>query len=341
MADEQVEPPAVDAYSEPQAPARRWPWVLGTIALVLAVALLAVWLLRKDIADDVISAELEKAGLPATYEVHRIVQGGQVLRNLVIGDPRQPDLTVEEVRVAIAPRWGMPRLGRITLVRPRLHGSYHAGKFSFGSLDKVLFTGSKEPFRLPDLDVAIEDGRGRLDSDWGPIGVRIDGAGALRDGFAGTLAAVAPRFDLAGCRGEGASVYGKLVSAGEKPRFTGPVRLAALACPDSKLRLAQAAMQLDATIDQAFDGAAGELAMTSGVLALGLNRAAGTSANVRFTYRGEALTANYRVGGTGIDTPQAKLTALGVSGMLRSQDNFARIESEGDFSGMELRPGGG
>ena len=224
MAEDQVETQVLEEDSEaPAAPRRRrwsrWP---GLLALLVLLTLLAVWLLRKDIADDVISAELEKAGLPATYEVHRIVSGGQVLRNLVIGDPKHPDLTVEEVRVAITPRWGMPRVGRITLVKPRLYGSYRGGTFSFGSLDKVLFTGSKEPFRLPDLDVAIEDGRGRLDSDWGPIGVKIDGAGALRDGFSGMLAAVAPDFDLAGCQGQGASLYGKACFGGREAAFHRP-----------------------------------------------------------------------------------------------------------------------
>ncbi len=117
MAEDQVE----EDSEAPAAPRRRrWARWLALFALLVILALLAIWLLRKDIADDVISTELTRLGLPATYEVHRIGQGGQVLRNLVIGDPKRPDLTVEEVRVAIEPRWGMPGLGRITLVKPRL-----------------------------------------------------------------------------------------------------------------------------------------------------------------------------------------------------------------------------
>ena len=298
-----------------------------------------MWLLRKPIADELISTRLAKTGLPATYEVHRIGNGGQILRNLVIGDPRRPDLTVEEVRVDLAPRWGLPGLGRITLVRPRLYGSYRGGTISFGSLDKVLFTGSKEPFRLPDFDVAIEDGRGRLDSDWGPIGISIAGAGPLRDGFSGTLAAVAPGFATGDCRGTGASLYGKLVSAGEKPRFTGPVRLAGLACTDAGLALDKAAMQLDVTADRQFDGAEGEARLTTAALAIGANRMAATSTRARFAFRGGSLSARYELGAERIDTPQAALARAGVSGMLRSQDDLARIESEGEFTGSELRPG--
>ena len=98
-------------------------------------------------------------------------------------------------------------------------------------------------------------------------------------------------------------------------------------------------MQLDTTLDQAFDGADGDLTMTTGALALGANRAAGTSVKARFTYRGQALTAHYEAAGAGVDTPQAALAGLGLTGMVRAQDNFARIESEGEFSGKELRPG--
>ena len=46
------------------------------------------------------------------------------------------------------------------------------------------------------------------------------------------------------CRISGASAYGAIKVDGEKPKFTGPLRLAALDCAKQKLRLADAALQL-------------------------------------------------------------------------------------------------
>ena len=261
-ADPQASPPDGDALQAEARPRRRAfrLAVFGVFCLV-ALALLMAWLTRKQIADEIISGQLEKMGLPATYTVESIGPDAEVLRNLVIGDPARPDFTAERVRVAIVPRWGMPDVGRITLEKPRLYGSYKGGKISFGSLDKVLFTGSTEPFRLPDLDVAIVDGRGRLDSDYGPVGFKLAGAGALRDGFAGELAAVLPEVAVGGCKAGRTSLYGQLSVNNEKPHFTGPVRMAELACPAQGLRLGAAGMQLDAVIDPRLDGAEGKFSL--------------------------------------------------------------------------------
>ncbi len=83
-----------------------------------------------------------------------------------------------------------------------------------------------EPFRLPDLDLRLIDARGRMDTDYGLVGLKLDGGGNLRGGFGGTLAAVAPRAAVAGCgiagrvalwqtgsRGGTAEVYGASAAA--------------------------------------------------------------------------------------------------------------------------------
>jgi hypothetical protein len=182
---------------------RRWPLVLAVLALLLAAALAWAWFSRDRIADNYLGAQLREMGLPATYEIAQIGPVSQVLRNIVIGDPKRPDLTIERAEVAMSYRLGFPSIGRITLVRPRFYGSYQGGKLSFGSLDKVLFakTEPAQPFRLPDLDVRIVDGRGLLDSDMGEVGMKLEGAGRLRGGFTGTLAALAPEASIAGSAG--------------------------------------------------------------------------------------------------------------------------------------------
>ena len=81
----------------------------------------------------------------------------------MIGDPARPDATVERLEADLAPRWNLlaPDV-TLHVVRPRLYGGYRGGKLSFGTLDRVLFTGGKEPFRLPDWSLDLVDGHSGL-----------------------------------------------------------------------------------------------------------------------------------------------------------------------------------
>jgi hypothetical protein len=340
MDDEEDLPPS-EADGEPDAPAGRRRRRRAVAAVLLILALLGfgyVWLARERIADDLISGQLEALGLPATYEIVSIGPRRQVLRNIVVGDPRRPDLTVARAEVSVGLDWGVPTIGHVVLVEPRLYGTYRDGKLSFDSLDPLIFTDSQEPFRFPDLELDIVDGRGLLDGEMGPVGLKLDGGGPLRGGFSGELAAAAPQLDIGGCRAARASAYGTIRIADEKPRFTGPLRLGALHCA-SGLRLADAAVQLDATADRPLDGGEGKLGLRSGSLAFGASRLASVGGTVRFTYRKQALTARYELAGAAVAAPQAAAAGVKLAGVLRAGGDLARIETEGDMSASGLRLG--
>ena len=309
----------------------------GTI--VLALGLAYVWVTRKTIADNVIEQQLHDLGLPGSYEVAAIGPGEQVIRHLVIGDPRRPDLTIDEVRVQTRLRFGFPGIGRITLVRPRLYGKVVRGKPSFGALDPVLFTGSKAPFRLPDYDIAIEDGGARIASDYGVVGLTLSGKGKLRGGFAGEVAAIAPRVEAGGCTIERATVYGKLSVSDEKPRFVGPVRIAKAACPERGIRLAPAGLQADVTFAQALDGAEGELNLVTGEVQAGQARLAKLKAGTRFTYHDDALTARYDIAGEQIAVSHLRAGRLQSAGRVRSTQGLGHLQVEGDVTGRDLAGG--
>ena len=283
------------AEAEPvRARPRRRRRVLWALALLLFVVLATAWLTRRQIAENVISGQVDQLGLSASYKVESIGLQKQVISNVVIGDPADPDLTIERVEAAVTTWWGLPTIGRVTLVRPRLHGTYREGKLSFGSLDKLLFEGpSKGPFRLPDYDLSIVDGRGLLETDFGPVGFKAEGKGPLRGGFSGMAAAIAPEIALNGCKGREASLYGTVKTAGEKLSFSGPLRLAGLACPDTRTRLGASGMQVDATFDPAFDGAQGKLSLTASELAHLGQRAGHAGGDVQFTFRKRALQRLY------------------------------------------------
>ncbi|WP_120715804.1 intermembrane phospholipid transport protein YdbH family protein [Tsuneonella amylolytica] len=318
---------------------RRWPRVLiGVVLLVLAL-LAAAWLSRERIAGNVIEGQLREYDIPATYEIERIAPDRQVLKNVVVGDPRSPDLTIERAEVAIRYRLGTPQLGRVTLIRPRLYGTLRGGTLSFGTLDKALFRKTGAPPGLPKLDVRIADGRALIESDYGPLGIKAEGAGRIYDGFAGMIAVAAPRLDAAGCNARGATLYGKVSTSGGKPTIDGPLRIASFRCADRGVSLADAAIALKATADKDFGGVEGRGRIATGALAVAETRASSASGSMRATWRGDALTAKYTLAARGFAHPQARVALLTADGTLRARDGFGSAVLQSDLEGNGVRAG--
>lgn len=315
----------------------RWLRVAAVAGGVVALGLGTVWIARERIADDLIAGQLHDLGLKGTYRIESIGPREQVLSHVVIGDPRAPDLTIERAVIAIEPRLGFPAIGRVTLVRPRLYGAWNGDKVSFGTLDKVLFGGERKGAGLPDLELDVLDGRGRLLGDHGPVGLRIEGTGNLAGGFSGTFAAVAPQLALAGCRADKASLFGKITVAEGRPRLEGPLRAALLDCPGQAARLGNVSVALDATGDKTLDGVAARLGLAAGAGLVGSAQASGLNATMDATWRHQALTARIDGLARGLDLPQVRAATLGLKGTLRTRGG--RGEAEGDIDAGGLRLG--
>lgn len=347
MAQEQdhpVEPEETLTAATERRPARRRARTAAVaLAGVAGVAIAATWLLREDIADNVIAGELDSLGLQGRYRIVRIGPSEQVIRNLVIGNPARPDLTVEEIRITTRVGWGLPGIGRVTLVRPRLYGHVVDGRLSLGTLDRVIASGSesKTPFTMPDLGLAIEDGRALIDGDLGRIGVRVAGSGALRGGFSGELAAVAPRLAAGGCEAGGATLYGRVTTAEARPRFEGPLRLASLACDEIGARASRVAANVDVRLDAALDGAEGVLAPEAAAVRYGDWRLGGAGGSVNFVYRGKSLNARYDLAARQVSAPQVRLADLAFRGRARSTQGLSRFDLDGDVTAGGLSPGAG
>lgn len=318
---------------------RRWPFVLAAIGILLLVALGYGWFARERIVGDLIGSELGKLGLPATYEIESIGTDRQIIRNIVVGDPDNPDLTVKRAIVHTRIVWGTPEIGRIALDRPRLFGAARSGRVSFGSLDPLIYTGSKAPFRLPDLDLAIRDGRALIESPHGAIGMKIEGAGALRDGFSGLVAVAAPSLQFADCSLSGVSLYGTVAIDSERPRFKGPARIARASC--AAVRAGRSALAVDATFDPALDGAEGTATLDAASLAMAETRIGSGTGDVRFTWRNDAVTARYGLDARRIGTPLANAASLTLDGVVRTSGGFNRIEVDSDVAATSLSPGAG
>lgn len=331
----------VAAESElPDASRRRWRRA-AIAALLLGGVFGGGWLARERLADRVISGQLRDLGLPATYRIESIGPRRQVLRDVVVGDPRHPDLTIARVEIALSPRFGLPGIGRVRLERPRLYGRWNGAGISFGSLDRLLF-GAKgaEPFRLPDLDLSLVDGRARVTGDHGAIGVAVSGNGGLRDGFQGTVAAIAPDLALSGCALRGLSLYGRIAVRDEQPGITGPLRLRTADCAGAgALRLADAEVQVDGRADRDLAGGGARLELRTGTLGHGEVMTRGLTGTVDASYRRQQLTARYDLVARAPSHPQVSAATLALNGIARSRDGLGRIEAEGSVDVGGLRPG--
>lgn len=330
-----------EAFPARERSYRRLAKALAVVGLVIVFAVAILWTQRERIADNVIARELTSRGIPATYRVERIGARRQVLADVVVGDPRRPDLTVRRAEVELVYRLGFPGIGRVTLVEPRLFGTYRGGKLSFGALDRLLFTGGKRPFALPKLDLKIGDGRALLETDYGPLGIKTQGEGRLNDGFTGIVAVAARNLDGFGCTVRSASYYATVRISAEQPRLVGPLRTGALNCAGRALTLEHAAVQLDTTLDKGLAGAEGRAKLVAGRIAYATYRAGAADTDARFAWRGGDLTLKLDGGLAGVATPHAGFGRLSTNGTLRAHEAFAKAEYQGRIEGNGVRLGTG
>jgi hypothetical protein len=328
-----------------QSPDRRrsfWVrWLALPLLVIVGAVLLAVWLQRDRIAENVIDNYLRSNHVHATYKIEHIGGNEQVLGHIVVGDPLRPDLTVEQAMVVIRFRFGLPRIARVVLVKPRLYGTYLHGKLSFGALDSLIFQPQKppRPFALPDLSLDLQDGRALLETDHGRVGIEAEGKGYLRGGFAGTLAATAPHLVFGDCRLAGATLYGAIGIDAERPTFDGPLRLRSLDCGAGSTQLSEAAVKAQLKMDRDFAGGDGTISGNARALKIAGAAADALRLNGNLSFRDGELTASYDTEAIGMAHPQARLGRLTASGSVRAGDGFKWVRVETDFKGSGLQPG--
>jgi translocation and assembly module TamB len=275
---------------------------LAFLALVL-VALLIAWTQRKPIAADYIDRELARRNVHASYAVKRIGLDTQRLENLVIGDPRNPDLTARWVEVRLS--WGLraPRVTLITARGVRLNARLARGKISFGEIDRLLPPPSGLPFRFPDRKVDIADATVRFDTPAGRVGIALEGKGNLADGFRGRMAAAAHALRVGSCRIDGVKGRWSVAVSDLEPSFRGPAQAARLACGD-RLAAADIRLVLDTRLAPGLDSWHGSTALRAArlragsTLLAGLSGRLGLDGNARMTRGTLSLaSAGTRVGG--------------------------------------------
>jgi hypothetical protein len=300
---------------------------LTALALLglLLLALLIAWTQRRPIASDYIERELEARNVRATYDVKQIGFRTQRLENLVIGDPRNPDLTARRVEVRLS--WNGLRRPKVTLITARgvrLNARLAKdGRISFGEIDRLLPPPTGLPFRFPDQHVDIADTSIRFDTPAGRAGIALEGKGNLADGFRGRMAAAAPRLRLGSCSLEGVKGLWTVAIADLKPSFRGPARAERLGCGD-RLAVSGIGLDLDLGLAPGLDSWKGSTGVRAARLKAGSNLLTGLSG--RLGLEGNALMTR---GPLDLDSAAARIGGVAA----------ARASVEGRY-GLSLDNGG-
>src|SRR5688572_18293332 len=132
---------------------RRHGWRRVTAIVVLCLLLLfllliaGVWIARRPIASQVLQDQFEQRGVRATYQLDRVGLRTQQVSNLVIGDPKNPDLVARYAQIQL--RWtltGSVGVYRIVARGVRLKGKVVDGRVVWGDVSKMLPPPSDKPF---------------------------------------------------------------------------------------------------------------------------------------------------------------------------------------------------
>ena len=320
---------------------RRWGRVASLVTLgfilILMVIIAVVWIERRDIATEYLRREFERRGVQASYHLDRVGFRTQEVHDLVIGDPRRPDLTARHAIIQMRLKWdGSFEVYRVFARGVRLRGKLVRGKVSWGQIDKLLPPPSGKPFRLPDLTVDLKDGQIALGSKYGRMGFAIEGRGNLSGGFKGKLAASSPGLALGACRLDRFRALANIGVVARRPQVDGPFTAAALNCPASDLHLASPRMEIDSSFAEGFDSFNGGGRLTLATFEAGANGLAGVVSNL--TFRGTPARALGRIE---LAARQARLDRI-VAGRTRFDGRYrleaaaGRLVAVGDYGASSV-----
>ncbi|MDJ0275791.1 YdbH domain-containing protein [Sphingomonas sp. 2R-10] len=307
---------AVEAVASPRRRGRkrrRFAQVLLVVCGIVLLVAALLWTQRRPIADNVVRRELEKRGVAARYRVAEIGLGRQRLVDVVLGDPRTPDLVADWIEVDTSVSLNGARVTGARVGQARLRATLRPdGTVSFGQIDRLLPPPSGKPFALPDFTVAVEDGRIRLATPYGMIGAKLAGQGNLADGFTGQLAAVSERLALNGCAIDRLAANLSLRTATAGPSLTGPVRARAAAC--GEVRVAAPVIDADVRLTPGFDRWQGKARIDAERIAAPQAQVAGVAGTIGFDGSARGTTGTLDLASQAFVLPQLTGEGLSIAG---------------------------
>ena len=268
---------------------RGWARVASVAALaligLLIVIIVVVWTERRDIATRYLKGEFERRGVQASYRLDRVGFRTQQVSNLVIGDPKRPDLVARRAIVQMRLKWnGGFEVYRIVARGVRLRGRLVRGRVSWGQVDKLLPPPTDKPFELPNFVLDVADSSIALATPFGPVGVALQGNGKLSGGFRGHAAVASPRLVPGRCAATNLRTHVAVAVVARRPQIDGPVALDRFTCPASRFDIVAPRFDAKASFNEAFTSIDGSGRMAIRTLTAGEN---GLAAFIgELTYKG-------------------------------------------------------
>ena len=236
------------------------------VLVLLAVAIAVVWVQRRPIATHYLKGEFERRGVTASYHLDRVGLRIQEVSNLVIGDPKRPDLVARYAHIETRLKLnGNFEVYRIVARGVRLRGRLVRNRISWGQIDRMLPPPTNKPFALPSFAVDISDASIALATPFGPVGLALEGQGKLSGGFTGRAAIASPLVAPGRCGATNIHANVAVAVVARRPQIDGPVTADSFACPASRFRVEAPRFDAKASFNEAFtsiDGT-GRMAMTS------------------------------------------------------------------------------
>lgn len=284
------------------------------IFFLLLVGFIVLWFSRITIADNFVRSELEKLDVAASYEIEDIGFRKQIIRNLVIGNPKTPDLTADLVEIGNSLGTEGAGINWVSARGVKAYGRLKDGKLSFGALDKFSDPTDESPLALPNISLMLEKAQLRIDSDFGAIGLALNGGGNLHSGFKGELAALSENLNLGGCAISDFSYFGEVAINDRKPKLNGPLRFPAVECRALDLSLRDVGVQLSVELGQDFTSWSGDAGISSGPLRYSDYRAKEISSTIAFTGDLKRSSGNIDLTSGGLHSPYGVADVGRISG---------------------------
>lgn len=289
-----------DTADETKVVIRRPLWArmamyLAIVLLVLMIAAIVVlWIERRPIATHFLKGEFERRGVQAKYHLDRVGFRTQQVSDLVIGDPKQPDLVAKEAIIQMRLKLdGSFKVYRVVARGVRLRGKLVHGKVSWGQIDKLLPPPTNKPFQLPDIVLDVADSSVSLATPFGPVGLAVEGNGRLSGGFKGRLAVASPRLVPGRCAAIDIRTNAAVAVVARRPQVEGPVTLGSFVCPASRFYVLAPSFDAKARFNEAFTSVDGSGRMAIGTLTAGANGLADFIGDI--TYKGSLVNVTGRV----------------------------------------------
>ncbi|WP_239447470.1 YdbH domain-containing protein [Parasphingorhabdus marina] len=247
--------------------------MLAALGVLLLFGFAILWFNRVDLADDYARQELERLDVEAAFEIDDIGFDKQIIRNLVLGDPENPDLTAELVEIGNSVSTDGAGVNWVRASGVKLFARYVNGKLSLGELEKFMDPDDDSPLALPDIWLGLDKAQMRIESDYGVVGLSLNGEGNLKDGFKGKLAAISREIDLGSCLISEPTLFADISISIGQPRMRGPLRLPDVKCDEAGFAAENMASRLNLRLGKDLASWEGSLGTIGGPL-----RQAGNSA---------------------------------------------------------------